>query len=72
MSDYVRMTMAVPKEVYSLLRESGQREMRQPRQQAHWLLYQALGLTGDDVQPNANRGAKDSDPQRAAIASQPT
>jgi hypothetical protein len=57
MSDYVRMTIAVPKEAYNRLRESAQRDMRQPRQQAHWLLYQALGLASEEVQPqqNANR-----------------
>ncbi len=70
MSDYVRMTIAVPKDAYDRLRESAHRDMRQPRQQAHWLLYQALGLTGNDVQPrpNANRVAKDFDPQRDAVA----
>ena len=57
MSEYVRMTIAVPKDAYNRLRESAQREMRQPRQQAHWLLYQALGVTPDVNQTNANRAS---------------
>lgn len=44
MGDFVRMTIAVPKDAYARLQESARREMRQPRQQAHWLLYQALGV----------------------------
>lgn len=69
MSNYVRMTIAVPKEAYSRLREIAQREMRQPRQQAHWFLYQALGL-GFDVNPNTNaiRATVDSEAQRSAAA----
>lgn len=67
MSDFVRMTIAIPKDAYARLRESAQQEMRQPRQQAHWLLYQSLGLT-EQPQKNADRGAVDSNPQHAAAA----
>lgn len=67
MSDYVRMTIAIPKDAYARLRDLAQRDMRQPRQQAHWLLYQSLGLV-DLPQETRNRGAMDSDPQHAAVA----
>jgi hypothetical protein len=68
MSEYVRMTIAVPKDAYNRLRESAQREMRQPRQQAHWLLYKALGVEPDANQStNANRASEVfADPSTAA------
>jgi hypothetical protein len=44
MSDIARITIALPREAYERLSESAKRDMRQPRQQALWLLYQALGL----------------------------
>jgi len=71
MSDIVRMTIAVPRDAYNRLRESAQRDMRQPRQQAHWLLYQALGLTDSDGNDQSveinNRDASISQAERATV-----
>lgn len=64
-----RITVPVTIEEREALRALAQRELRDPRDHARYLLRQALGLGGDNVQPNANRGAMDSDPQRAAVAS---
>lgn len=66
MSDIVRMTIALPKDAYARLREDGRRELRQPRQQAHWLLYKALGITPG--KEKANRGAQVVEAERAAVA----
>ena len=44
-------------------------DLRRPTDQARMLLRQALGLTDiTTATTNANRGAMDFDPQRAAIA----
>ncbi len=66
-----RVTVPLTEDECNALRRLANAELRDPREQARYLLRAALGLTGDAVQPspNANRGAKDFDPQRAAVAS---
>lgn len=51
----------------ALLRQAAMRELRRPREQARFLLRQAL-LAATDNPETRNRGAMDSDPQRAAAA----
>ncbi len=70
MSEYTRITVPLSKDEFVALRDTAGSEYRHPRDHARFLLRAALGLTGNDVQPrpNANRVAKDFDPQRDAVA----
>ncbi len=70
MSEYTRITVPLSKDEFVALRDTAGSEYRHPRDHARYLLRAALGLTGNDVQsrPNANRVAKDFDPQRDAVA----
>ena len=69
MNEYRRIHVPLSKEEFVTLQGAASNDLRHPRDQARYLLRAALGLGGDNVQPNANRGAMDSDPQRAAVAS---
>jgi hypothetical protein len=65
-----RVTVPLTEDECNALRTMANAELRDPREQARYLLRAALGLSGNDVQPrpNANRVAKDFDPQRDAVA----
>jgi hypothetical protein len=63
-----RMTIVLNELEASRLRSIAQSSLRQPRDQARFILRQALGITemGQLSQEMPNRGAMDSDPQHAA------
>ena len=71
LNDYTRITILLSRDEFTALREKAISEYRHPRDQARYLLRQTLGLATDDVQsqPMHNRGAMDSDPQHATVAS---
>ncbi len=61
-----RISVPMTIEEREALRAYAKREMRQPQEQARYLLRLALGLA---EQPETrNRGAMDCDPQHAAAA----
>lgn len=69
MAEYAGINLRLSRDEFERLTSAAQRELRHPRDQARMLLRQALGLTPDANHTNANRGAKVSQAQRAAIAS---
>lgn len=66
MNEYAGINVRLSRGEFERLSAAAQRDLRHPRDQARYLLRLALGLT--DVHENANRGAMDFDPQRAAVA----
>ncbi len=66
-----RVTVPLTEDECNALRRLANAELRDPREQARYLLRAGLGLTGNDVQPspNANRVAVDSEAQRDAVLS---
>ncbi len=65
-----RISVPLTEDEREALRTMANAELRDPRDHARYLLREALGLTGDTVQPrpNANRVAKDFETKRDAVA----
>lgn len=69
MSEYAGLSIRLSRREFERLIELAQRDLRHPRDQAVYLLRQAMVSDAGDVpEENANRDAMDSDPQRAAVA----
>jgi hypothetical protein len=63
-----RLYLSMSNEEWLHLVQHAYAECRTPKDHARFLLRGALGLTSNDVQPNANRVAVDSEAQRDAVA----
>ena len=63
-----RISVPMSIEERDALRASARQDLRNPQDQARWLLRKALGLETDVIRKSANRGAVEVEAQRAAVA----
>ncbi|MDI9547708.1 MAG: hypothetical protein QM346_08900 [Chloroflexota bacterium] len=68
MNEYAGLNIRLSRGEFERLSAMAQRDLRHPRDQARYLLRQALSAEADDAMKNANRGAVDVEAQRAAVA----
>jgi hypothetical protein len=66
--EYAGLRLRLSRDEFESLIALARQEMRDPQEQARFMLRQVLLVEADNAQKNANRGAMDSDPQRAAVA----
>lgn len=69
MNEYRRIYVPLSKEEFVTLQGIASNEYRHPRDQARYLLRQALGLTEAKSQPMHNRAGQGSEATPSAVAS---
>lgn len=68
MSEYAGINLRLSRDEFERITAIARRELRTPRDQARYLLRQALGLTEAKSQPMHNRAGQGSEATPSAVA----